>query len=564
MQDLDKFKNEMNLSGQNVYVGHRYVPKIVGEWDNTNLYEPLSIVQYQGNSFTSRQYVPVGVEITNEDFWVSTGNYNAQIEQYRKDVTNVSNNLGNLETLETPLKGNIVESINSLKKIVSDFKDDHPITPEDFEGDDHEKLQLALNAAIENDRTLQLNRMYDITGKGSIMVNKQPDIGNRKVTYITGSGGGIIKEDSGYIFDAPNVDIGDINITNVRFKSIRGNGTTVWNGNKIIRINSMLNDYIELDRIIEAKTRYLQSTRFEYEHIVYGDDWAFDFEESWDVSISNNLIENRKGGITNSSKSTAIRNRNLRIQNNVIEGLTGQAISLSSSYSTIIHNNYLESNRYGDIDLATLNDYYHVGLSVKNNMISIHDDRPDDQAIKVGSLQSADTIDDTKNFETTTNAPSNHFEGNVSTGFLYSKTGSGRIFSTGDYETKKNDSPAVLKTLGLSKVTSNDSENYSDVSTSGIVRRYQRYAKFSMPSNATQSFDITITNGQFYFPVKNEDMISVVPLDGSNGADNLRINSFRPIHVSPNSGKLRINATNLSTTAGHEFYVVINIWKMYQ
>ena len=96
MQDLDKFKNEMNLSGKNVYVGNRYVPKHMGGWDNTQMYEPLSIVQYQGNSFTSRQYVPSGVEITNEEYWASTGNYNAQIEQYRQDVVSLRNNTNNL------------------------------------------------------------------------------------------------------------------------------------------------------------------------------------------------------------------------------------------------------------------------------------------------------------------------------------------------------------------------------------------------------------------------------------------------------------------------------------
>ena len=98
MRDLDKFKNEMNLSGQNVYVGHRYVPKIMGDWDNLKLYEPLSIVQYQGNSFTSRKYVPTGVEITNEDYWASTGNYNAQIEQYRQDVRNLENDVNNFSS----------------------------------------------------------------------------------------------------------------------------------------------------------------------------------------------------------------------------------------------------------------------------------------------------------------------------------------------------------------------------------------------------------------------------------------------------------------------------------
>ena len=97
MQDLDKFKNEMNLSGQNVYVGHRYVPKIMGDWDNTQIYEPLSIVQYQGNSFTSRQYVPSGVELTNEEYWVSTGNYNAQVEQYRQEVLAFDNRISDNE-----------------------------------------------------------------------------------------------------------------------------------------------------------------------------------------------------------------------------------------------------------------------------------------------------------------------------------------------------------------------------------------------------------------------------------------------------------------------------------
>ena len=97
MKDLNKFKNEINLSGQNVYVGHRYVPKISGEWDDSKSYEALSIVSYQGASYTSRQPVPVGVEITNEDFWVVTGNYNAQVEQYRNDVRNLENSMNTIK-----------------------------------------------------------------------------------------------------------------------------------------------------------------------------------------------------------------------------------------------------------------------------------------------------------------------------------------------------------------------------------------------------------------------------------------------------------------------------------
>lgn len=71
------------------YIGARYVPLFAEpiEWDKTKQYEPLTIVTHEGNSYTSRQFVPTGIEITNEAFWALTGNYNAQIEKYRKEVT---------------------------------------------------------------------------------------------------------------------------------------------------------------------------------------------------------------------------------------------------------------------------------------------------------------------------------------------------------------------------------------------------------------------------------------------------------------------------------------------
>lgn len=88
-QILEEF---FRVVGTRQYIGARYVP-IFGrkdeasiEWDNTGEYEPLTIVLYQGNSYTSRQFVPVGVEITNQEFWAITGNYNAQVEQYRRDT----------------------------------------------------------------------------------------------------------------------------------------------------------------------------------------------------------------------------------------------------------------------------------------------------------------------------------------------------------------------------------------------------------------------------------------------------------------------------------------------
>lgn len=81
------------------YIGARYVPLFAEplEWDKTRTYEPLTIVLYQGNSYTSRQYVPTNIEITDERYWAITGNYNAQIEMYRRDVAALSEDVDEFE-----------------------------------------------------------------------------------------------------------------------------------------------------------------------------------------------------------------------------------------------------------------------------------------------------------------------------------------------------------------------------------------------------------------------------------------------------------------------------------
>lgn len=74
--------------GVRQYVGARYVPVFADplEWSDQREYEPLTVVLHEGNSYTSRQSVPVGIDIGNTAYWAETGNYNAQIEAYRQEV----------------------------------------------------------------------------------------------------------------------------------------------------------------------------------------------------------------------------------------------------------------------------------------------------------------------------------------------------------------------------------------------------------------------------------------------------------------------------------------------
>lgn len=107
------------------YIGARYVPDFASpvEWNNTRTYDPLTIVTHQGNSYTSRQFVPQGVDIANDAFWALTGNYNAQVEQYRKEVLDVSNELSvtnnNIDVLHSKV-GELEKEAGELEKEVRD------------------------------------------------------------------------------------------------------------------------------------------------------------------------------------------------------------------------------------------------------------------------------------------------------------------------------------------------------------------------------------------------------------------------------------------------------------
>lgn len=96
------------------YVGARYVPKIMGEWDKNIPYEALSIVTYKGNSFTSKIPVPAKVDIGDGTYWVSTGNYNVQVEEYRKETLEAKQLANNTNTDLQAFKKNQTNTNNEI------------------------------------------------------------------------------------------------------------------------------------------------------------------------------------------------------------------------------------------------------------------------------------------------------------------------------------------------------------------------------------------------------------------------------------------------------------------
>ncbi len=80
------------MERNNVYIGMRYVPKFMGDWDSTmqTAYESLSIVLYNRNTYTSKRPVPVNIPLSNTEYWVMTGFYDGQVARLQEEIDALS------------------------------------------------------------------------------------------------------------------------------------------------------------------------------------------------------------------------------------------------------------------------------------------------------------------------------------------------------------------------------------------------------------------------------------------------------------------------------------------
>lgn len=210
------------------YVGARYVPKIMGEWNKALQYEALSVVTYMGNSFTSKVPVPANVEIDNTDYWVNTGNYNAQVEEYRKETlatkelaNNTNSDLQAFKKNQTNTNNEINTNINSttsalnnLKNVVFDGDTPSVITVAKNGGRFHtinEAITFAKKYCNQNTRVTIL--IYGGVYRESIVLTKNPGID------LVGIGMPEIISDAPYPNGPANI-YGDTYIEGIYFHSI--------------------------------------------------------------------------------------------------------------------------------------------------------------------------------------------------------------------------------------------------------------------------------------------------------------------------------------------------------
>lgn len=145
------------------YVGARYVPVFANpiEWSDTRGYEPLTIVTHQGNSYTSMQYVPTGIDIQNTAYWALTGNYNAQIEQYRREV----------QEFDGRIDAN-AQDIDGLQLVVGDLSPAYMVVIGDsYSSYDYNPKETAWHTLVGQQLNCEVKN-YAVSGAGYTVAGK--------------------------------------------------------------------------------------------------------------------------------------------------------------------------------------------------------------------------------------------------------------------------------------------------------------------------------------------------------------------------------------------------------
>ena len=108
----------MPVQANNIYVGARYIPRIMGEYNNETAYEALDIVTSGGVGYISRQPVPAGTAVTNKEYWAMWGSGNAAIDALRQRVSTNENDISELETGLQQTNQNLQTTNQKLENLV--------------------------------------------------------------------------------------------------------------------------------------------------------------------------------------------------------------------------------------------------------------------------------------------------------------------------------------------------------------------------------------------------------------------------------------------------------------
>src|SRR5699024_3218526 len=131
-------------------------------------------------SYTTKKRVQYGKRNKNEEYWATTGNYNAKIEEYRKETLNIQRQLD-----DKPSKLDFSDYKKTTDKKISDNKKDTDKQISDNKKDTDKQISDN-KKETDNKLTAVNNEMDNKISKGNVRVS-DIDINQGKITqnYIS-------------------------------------------------------------------------------------------------------------------------------------------------------------------------------------------------------------------------------------------------------------------------------------------------------------------------------------------------------------------------------------------
>lgn len=115
------------------YIGARYVPRFLGEYDNTQQYEALDVVDNgAGTSYIARKIVPPNTPLTDTDYWFVYGASSGAIIALQNDMIQAQNDIGDIQGDITTINnsigtinGNITSLQNAVSPLTAEYNRNH-------------------------------------------------------------------------------------------------------------------------------------------------------------------------------------------------------------------------------------------------------------------------------------------------------------------------------------------------------------------------------------------------------------------------------------------------------
>lgn len=107
------------------YIGARYVPRFLGTYDATTIYEALDVVDNgAGTSYIARKTVPAGTSLTDTDYWFVYGASSGAILTLQNRMDTAENNISDLQAVTAGLTRRFIFISDSYGTISDNWIDD--------------------------------------------------------------------------------------------------------------------------------------------------------------------------------------------------------------------------------------------------------------------------------------------------------------------------------------------------------------------------------------------------------------------------------------------------------